>query len=460
VEFLNDFYDAATKKDRNAYFRGVTFEAPGDRAVAADRDTLRKWIDTLGLKLQRRPLDEGDRVKLNALADMVLNDGGSTLDALRLACEAMLVSSKFLFRGGATPGGAVENGTVPVDEFTLAARLSYFLWGSTPDDELLQLAQKGELRKHLDAQIARMIGDWKGWAMTENFAGQWLQLRDVDLVAPSTRRYPEFNGKLAQSMKKESQLFFDHIYRNNRSVLEFLDSDYTFADERLSNYYELPEKVKGQEFKQVSLAGTPRGGILTQASILTITSHPNRTSPVKRGKFLLENILGTPPPPAPQDVPAFREDRGSKVQGTLRQRFEAHRANPSCASCHAFLDPMGFAFENYDAIGRWRDHDNGQPVDVSGKLLTGQSFAGAAELRKVLVNDRKNEFTKCLVENLLTYALGRGLDYPDKLFVKQIAQNAAASGFKFQDIVKEVVNSVPFQRMRAPSAESKTAGSE
>lgn len=451
VEFLNDFYDAKGKKDRNAYFNSATLEASGDRGSTVDRETLRAWIDAIGLKAMRRPLDEADRQKINTLADMVLQDGGSMVDALKLACEGMLVSSKFLFRGGATPSGAVENGAVPVDEFTLASRLSYFLWSSAPDDELLRLAQKGELRKNLPQQIARMIGDARAWALTENFAGQWLQLRDIELVSPDRRRYPEFSSKLASAMKKESQLYFDHIYRENCSVLEFLDSDYTFANDQLARYYGLPERVKSQEFEKVSLAGTARGGILTQGSILTLTSHPNRTSPVKRGKFLLENILGTPPPPPPQNVPAFREDRSARVQGTLRQRFEAHRANPSCASCHAFLDPMGFAFENYDAIGRWRDQDNGQSVDARGQLLTGQTFDGAQELRKVLVMERKDEFTRCLVENLLTYALGRGLDYPDKLFVRQIAGRAANNGYKFQGIVNDIIESVPFQRMRASS---------
>lgn len=463
IEFLNDYY-GGVGQDRNAHFKEITLDAPESSAVKVDVALLRRWIDWLGLKAMRRPLDETDRQKLNALADMVIADGGSPLDALKLATEAMLVSSKFLFRGGAEPVGQAEGGSVLVDEFTLASRLSYFLWSSAPDDELLKLAQKSELRMNLGAQVTRMIGDWKGWAMAEDFAGQWLQLRNMDLVSPDGKRYPEFSGKLAFEMKKESQLYFDHIYRGNRSVLEFLDSDYTFLNEKLAKFYNI-EGVKGNEFQKVSLQGTPRGGILTQGSILTLTSHPNRTSPVKRGQFLLENILGTPPPPAPQNVPAFREDRGAKVQGTLRQRFEAHRANPSCASCHAFLDPMGFAFENYDAIGRWRDSDNGQAVDATGQLLTGQKFLNAQELRRVLMAERKNEFTRCLVENLMTFALGRGLDYADKPFVKQITKNAADTGYKFQDLVKGVVESIPFQRMRvaatpAPAPAAKSAGAE
>ena len=455
IEFLND-YGGGPGKDRNAFIQQVILEPVNAKVLVPDREMVRKWIATLGLRIFRRPPDESDLQKLYAMADMVLADGGGPLEALKLATEALLCSPKFLFRGGAEPTGVAQNGSVLVDEYTLASRLSYFLWSSCPDDELLALAAKGELRKNLPQQLSRMIADWKGWAMAENFAGQWLQLRDVELVSPNGRLYPEFQGGIAGEMKKESQMFFDHIYRDNRSVLEFLDSDYTFLSEKLANFYSIPG-VKGKEFRKVSLAGTPRGGILTQGSILTITSHPNRTSPVKRGKFLLENILGTPPPPAPQDVPAFREDRGARVEGTLRQRFEAHRANPSCASCHAFLDPMGFAFENYDAIGRWRDKDNRQPIDATGKLLTGQAFDGAQALRKVLVEARKTEFTKCLTENLMTYALGRGLDYPDKPFVKDITKHAGETGYKFQDIIGAVVQSPPFQRMRVEGAK-KVAG--
>jgi hypothetical protein len=422
-------------------------ESTTDKLVVADRGALREWIDQLGLRVFRRPVEKADTDKLNTMADMIIADGGSTLDALKLVTEALLCSPKFLFRGGAEPAGTPENGSAPVDEFTLASRLSYFLWSSCPDEELLRLASAGDLRKNLPAQVKRMVGDWKAYAMAENFAGQWLQLRNIDLVAPNRRLFPEFEGGIAGEMKRESLTYFDHIFRENRSVLEFLDSDYTFLNEKLARFYGIPG-VKGREFRKVSLADTPRGGILTHGSVLTLTSHPNRTSPVKRGQFVLENILGTPPPPAPQNVPAFREDRGARVEGTLRQRFEAHRANPSCASCHAFLDPMGFALENYDAIGRWRDTDNRQPIDATGKLLTGQTFNGAKELRKVLVEARKNEFTKCLTENMLTYALGRGLDYPDKPFVKEIVKQAAGSGYKFQDIVLGVIQSPPFQRMR------------
>jgi hypothetical protein len=446
IEFLNDFY-GGPGQDRNAVVHEVVLETKADKMMVANRETVRKWIDMLGFRTFRRPLDEADLAKLNTMADMVFADGGDAIDALKLVTEALLCSPKFLFRGGAEPMGAAENGSAPVDEFTLASRLSYFLWSSCPDEELLRLARNGELRKNLPAQVTRMVGDGKAYAMAENFAGQWLQLRNIELVSPNRRLFPEFEGGIGGEMKRESLTYFDHIFRENRSVLEFLDSDYTFLNEKLARFYGI-QGVKGKDFRKVSLEGTPRGGILTHGSVLTLTSHPNRTSPVKRGQFVLENILGTPPPPAPQNVPAFGEDRGRKVEGTLRQRFEAHRANPSCASCHAFLDPMGFALENYDAIGRWRDTDNRQPIDATGKLLTGQAFNGAKELRKVLVEARKNEFTKCLTENMLTYALGRGLDYPDKPFVKEIVKQVSGSGYKFQDVMMGVIQSPPFQRMR------------
>lgn len=445
VHFLNDFSENGA--DRNLNIHSVTIERLGSDVTVPTKAELPGWIDRLSLRLCRRPVGDAETKKLTALADMVLEDGGSPLDALKVVSEALLCSSKFLFRGGAEPVGEVVNGTVLVDEFTLASRLSYFLWSTCPDEELLVLAGKGELRKNLKPQITRMIKDWRGWAMAENFAGQWLRLRDVELVSPNRKTFPDFDISYATLMKKESQLFFDHIYRGNRSALEILDSDYTFLNEKLAEYYKIPG-VKGKDFVQVSLKGTPRGGILTQGSILTITSHPNRTSPVNRGKFLLENILGTPPPPAPQNVPPFKEGAG-KAEGTLRQRFEAHRSNPACASCHAFLDPMGFAYENYDGIGRYRQKDSGQAIDPTGKLITGETFQDAEQLRKLLVGNKKHDFIRCLVENLLIYSLGRGLDYPDKLYVKQISKIAEESEYRFQDIVVAVAESIPFQKMRA-----------
>jgi hypothetical protein len=448
VSFLNDLYVEKTKEDRNLHLHRVFIEGPLSQAAdLTGTENIKNWVSKLALKIFRKPLDASEINKLCALADAALKDGASQTEAVGLICEASLSSPKFLFRGGAEPTGEEKNGSVLIDEFTLASRLSYFIWSSAPDDELLQLASKGELRKNLANQVTRMIGDWKGWAMAEDFAGQWLQLRDVELSEPNRKLFPEMQGGMASLMKRESQFFFDHILRSNRSVLDFLDSDYSFMNEKLAKFYGIPN-VKGKEFKKVSLAGTPRGGVLTQGSILLLTSHPNRTSPVKRGKFVLEQILGTPPPPPPQNVPAFNEDRGAARKGTLRQRFEAHRANPSCAACHAFLDPIGFAFEHYDAIGRYRDKDNGEQIDSTGKLISGQQFDNAETLRKLMVTDMKKDFIRCLTENLMIYSLGRGLDYTDKPAKDEIMAKAEKSGYKFQDMILAVCESLPFQKMR------------
>ncbi|TLD69476.1 DUF1592 domain-containing protein [Phragmitibacter flavus] len=452
VGFVNDFY--LNGKDRNAYLEEVYIVGPtgSETAQVFEPAFAREWISRMGLKMFRRPVEAGDLNKLMGLVVMAQKEGASRQEAISLVLEAMMGSSKFLFNGAPDVAGPVGKGSALVNEFTLASRLSYFIWSSAPDDQLLELAGKGQLRANLKAEVKRMIGDWKGWALTENFAGQWLRLRDIELMSPHQRRFPEFyKGSLRRDMKKESELFFDHILRDNRSALEILDSDYTFMNETLAKFYGV-EGVKGSKFQKVSLKGTPRGGLLTQAGILALTSHPTRTSPVKRGQFLLENVLGTPPPPAPQNIPEFGEDRGAKVEGTLRQRFEAHRANPSCSSCHAFLDPFGFAFENFDAIGRWRDQDNKEAVDATGKLLTGEKFNGAAELRKLLVDLKRDDFTRTLIENLLIYSLGRGLDYPDKLFVRQLKEKAAEGEYRLQDLIVSVVESVPFQKMRATVA--------
>ena len=448
IAFTNDYYKDG--KDRNAYVHKVIIEsASAASSPAVGREAVKGWVGRLGLKIFRRPLDAAESGKLIALVEAVMKDGASDTEAIALVTEALLSSPKFIFIGGAEPAGKVENGSALVDEFTLASRLSYFLWSSCPDDELLKLAEAGELRKNFQAQLKRMLGDTKLQAMSDNFAGQWLQLRDIELVEPNKKRFPDFQLGLGPAMKRESQMFFDHILRGNRSVLEFLDSDYSFMNEKLASFYGI-KGVKGKDFRKVSLAGTPRGGILTQASILTLTSLPTRTSPVKRGKYVLEQILGTPPPPPPQNVPPIGD--GRELKGTLRQRMEEHRKNPACASCHAFLDPMGFAFEHFDGIGRWRDLDNGQAIDSTGKLISGQTFEGAETLRKVLVSEKKHDFVRCLSENLLVYALGRGLTYLDKPAKDAVIQRAEASGYKFQDMIAAVCESLPFQRMSEADA--------
>ncbi len=451
VWFLNDFYDEKTHQDRNFWLHQFTVEGPIDQPAGIAATDVHPLIDKLGQRLFRRPLREDEKAKWHGLVDLGTKEGLQPMESLGYVLRGMLVSPAFLYRGSPQPVGDAQNGIALIDEYSLASRLSFFLWSSPPDDKLMQLAAKGELRKNLAAEVKRMIGDYRAWSLTEDFAGQWLQLRDIDLASPSERAFPDWKGGIAYAMKKESQTFVDHILRENRSVIEFLNADYTFLNDKLARYYGI-DGVKGDKYQKVSLQGTPRGGILTQGSILTLTSNPTRTSPVKRGKYLLENILGTPPPPAPGGVPPLDEQQARRSNLTLRQQFAEHRSNASCAGCHAFLDPMGFAFENYDAIGRWRDQEKKQPIDASGSLVRGQTFQNLADLRTILVRDMGDQFVKNLAENLLTYALGRGVEYSDKPTVEEILRKAKASGNRFQDIILAVCESVPFQKMRVNQA--------
>ncbi|GAA5140254.1 hypothetical protein GCM10023213_22580 [Prosthecobacter algae] len=447
IWFLNDFYDEATKADRNLWVHQVKLEGPVDQGGALAADAVPALVEKMGTRLFRRPMTADEKTKWQAFAELAIKEGEKPLGALSYVLEGMLVSPSFLFRGDPQPAGAVADGSALIDEYSLAARLSYFLWSAPPDDALLQLAAKGELRKNLPAQLTRMIGDWKAAALTEDFAGQWLQLRDMDIVSPDTKRFPEWKGGIAFSMKRESQMFFDHILRENRSVIDFLNADYTFADKKLAEWYGIKD-FQGEKFQKVSLQGTPRGGILTQGSVLTLTSGQTRTSPVKRGKYLLENILGTPPPPAPGGVPPLDETKVRKSKMTLREQFAEHRANTSCAGCHAFLDPMGFAFEHYDAIGRYREKEKDLPIDAAGTLVRGQSFQNMTELRTILARDMADDFTRNLAENILTFALGRGLEHSDKPAVKEIVRRTKEGEYKFHSLILAVVESVPFQKMR------------
>lgn len=447
VWFLNDFYDEKTRQDRNFWLHQFTIEGPLDQPSGIDNTALPALVEKLGTRLFRRPMLDAEKTKWLAFADLGIKEGLPPMETMGYVLRGMLVSPSFLYRGMPQPVGDAKNGVALIDEYSLASRLSYFLWSAPPDDRLLQLAAKGELRRNLAAEVKRMITDWRGASLTENFAGQWLQLRDMDIVDVDTSRFPEWKGGMGYLMKRESQMLFEHILKENLSVIAFLNADYTFVNDKLARFYGI-DGVKGDKYQKVSLQGTTRGGILTHGSILTLTSNPTRTSPVKRGKYLLENILGTPPPPAPGGVAPLDEKKASFGKLTLRQQLEEHRSNASCAGCHAFLDPMGLAFENYDAIGRWRDKDKNLPIDASGSLVRGQSFKDFSELRTLLVNEMSGQFVKNLTENLLTYALGRGLEYTDKPAVEEALRRAAASGNRFQDILLAVCESVPFQKMR------------
>jgi hypothetical protein len=293
-----------------------------------------------------------------------------------------------------------------------------------------------------------MIADPKAWALTENFAGQWLQLRSLRDFDPDPDQFKSFDEPLREAMRKESELFFDYILRNDRSILEFLSADYTFLNERLAKHYGVQE-IKGDEFRKTTLKDSPRGGLLTQASVLAVTSNPTRTSPVKRGKWILDNILGTPPPPPPPDVDQLPDDKeGVKLTGTLRQRMEQHRSKPMCASCHQRMDPLGFGFENFDAVGAWRDKEGDAPIDSSGVLPSGQSFKGPVALKTILTG-RKDLFARCLSEKMLTYALGRGVERSDRCVVDAISHDLDAHDYRFISLILAVVQSEPFQMRKA-----------
>jgi hypothetical protein len=401
-------------------------------------------------RLFRRPLTDQERQRWTGLARETLAAGEPPLSALRLILEGLLVSPGFLYHAVPQPVGPEMSGSRLVDEFTLASRMAYFLWSAPPDERLLKLAAEGQLRTQLPAEVDRMLTDWRARALTENFTGQWLQLRDLSNINPDYERFKEYY-RVQHDLKRETETFFENLILENRPVLDLLNGDYTFLNERLAKYYRLSDlKVQGDRLQKVSLAGTPRGGILTHGSVLAVTSTPTRTSPVKRGKFLLETILGTPPPPAPEGVPPIDERQGRKQKLTLREQLAAHRENPSCAGCHAFLDPVGFAFEHFDPVGRYRSEDNGKPIDASGQLVRGQQFQNLGDLRDILARDMAAPFTRNLAENLLIYALGRGTTYADRPALEQVVARTQEAGWKTRAMILALVESVPFQRMRSP----------
>jgi hypothetical protein len=316
-----------------------------------------------------------------------------------------------------------------------------------PDERLLGLAEQGQLRHEetLLAETRRMLADPRSRALAENFASQWLNLRGLDEIAPDPKRFPRFNAALRSDMRRETELLFDTVVRENRSLLELLDADFTFVNERLAAHYGLPA-VKGNDFRRVSLQGTTRAGVLTHASVLTLTSNPTRTSPVKRGKWIMENILGTPPPDPPANVPELSATQAAEPNASLRQALEIHRRDPNCAVCHQQMDTLGFGFENFDAVGRWRDRDGDHPVDAAGVLPDGSKFSGPGELVAIL-KEKKSEYIKTLSERMLTYALGRGMTPADRCAIDEIRRRVASDGYRATALVEAIVRSETF-RMR------------
>lgn len=413
----------------------------------------KKILANLTRNAYRRPVADTDLETLLSFYQRRRNDNGSFDAGIESALQFILASPEFLFRFEQDPGDLPADARYRVSDLALASRLSFFLWSSIPDEQLLTLAAQKKLHEPavLEQQVRRMLADAKSDALIANFAEQWLFLRNLKTVAPNLDAYPDFDDNLRQAMKQETELFFGSILREDRSLVDLLTADYTFVNERLARHYGIPG-IYGSQFRRVHVDDEARRGLLGQASILTVTSYPARTSPVQRGKWILTNLLGVPPQPPPPNVPELKEN--ADEPHSLRERMEIHRSNAVCAGCHKVMDPIGFSLENFDAIGRWRTSDDGARIDPTGTLFEGTRVDGPVALRKMLVA-RPETVVGVMTEKLLTYALGRGLDYQDMPAVRKIVHDAAANGFRFSSIVTGVVNSPPFQMRtkRAPTAE-------
>jgi hypothetical protein len=475
--------------------------APSDRRTYA-AEVLRNFT----ARAFRGPVDEETVEKLAGMAEREYSRAGISFEAgVSRAMVAVLASPRFLFRTEEVIANSPDGGHPLIDEHALASRLSYFLWSTMPDDELIELARRGELRRNLHAQVERMLADNRSNELVENFAGQWLEIRDIEGISIDERvvlardqgrsremeeartrfrelrdtlpeeRTPEeqaefervlaqfrqqfrrptvqLDGELRRAMRRETEMMLDYVLREDRSVLELIDSNYTFLNERLAGHYGVPD-VSGREMRRVALPpDSPRGGILTHGSVLVVTSNPTRTSPVKRGVFILDHILGTPPPPPPEEVPQLEdaEKEFTDREPTLREALELHRNHALCKSCHDRMDPLGLALENFNALGMWRDTERGLPIDAAGKLVTGESFSEVRELKRILTTERRFDFYRSLTEKLLIYALGRGLEYYDVQVVDEIVERLENQEGRFSALLSGVIDSAPFQKRRGPN---------
>jgi hypothetical protein len=363
---------------------------------------------------------------------------------IQFALERLLVSPDFLFRIEQDPRNAEPDSMYPVTDTELASRLSFFLWSSLPDDELLDLVERGELRDPgvLETQVKRMMSDSRSSGFIENFVGQWLYLRNLDGIYPDPAAFPEFDENLREAFQRETELFIDDQIRSDRSLRELLSADYTYVNERLAEHYGIP-KIYGNRYRKVMLEGAERGGLFGHGSLMMVTSYPNRTSPVLRGKFVLENLLGGPPPEPPPNVPALETSNDGK-QLTMREAMAMHRENPACRVCHAAMDPIGFSLENYDAVGKWRTQFAGQAIDASGLLPDGNTFDGPDGLRGLLL-ERPDDFVGTITEKLMRFALGRSLEYYDMPEVRGIVRAAREDDYRWSSVILGVIKSAPFQ---------------
>ena len=412
---------------------------PATGAACVDR-----ILTSLTRHAYRRPVTKADVEGPLRIFTQARTAGYTPLQSLQFAVATVLVDPQFLFRLERDPKPGTS---APITDVELASRLSYFLWSSTPDDELLKLGETNQLHVPavLDAQVKRLIADPKSSAFAENFAGQWLETRSLDAVKRDAKKFPAWNTELKEAMRTETRMFFEAVMRDDRPISDFIDGKYTFVNELLARHYGI-DGVTGPDFRRVELKGDERSGVFTQGSVLTVSAYPTRTSVVLRGKYLLENVLNAPPPPPPPDVPALNE-AAVGVATSLRQQMESHRADALCASCHSKMDPLGFALENYDAVGKWRTEDGKFPVDSSGKFPNGKEFKGPAEM-KSLLKDNMPEFTRCVAEKMLTYALGRGVESFDRLTLQDLVRQTAQHDYKMQNLILGIVHSTPFQQRR------------
>ncbi len=406
----------------------------------------KKILTALARRAFRRPVSDADVTPLLSFFEQGKQEGDFDT-GIQHAIEAMLVSPDFLFRIERDP--KTSAGVYRLSDIELASRLSFFLWSSIPDDELLALAEQGKLKSPvvLQQQIRRLLSDPRSQAFVKNFGGQWLHLRNLETATPDPEIFPGFDDNLRVAFSRETELFFESILRENRSVTDLLDADYTYLNQRLAEHYGI-RGVYGPQFRRVALTAAQRatrGGLLGQGSILTVTSYPNRTSVVQRGKWILENLLGSPPPPPPPDVPDLKPKSSDGRLLSMREQLDVHRANAVCASCHARMDPIGFALENFDGVGKWRTKDAGLPIDTTGKLPNGKVFTGAPELKKILLTDHREEFIATVTEKLLTYALGRGLEGYDAPAVRDIMRVSAKDNYRLSAMIAAIINSKPFQ---------------
>jgi hypothetical protein len=421
------------------------------KTSADEEPCANKVLSTLARRAYRRPVTNEDTEILMDFYRAGQSDGGFEA-GIRRALERILIDPDFLFRLEIDPPNVAPAAAYRISNVELASRLSFFLWSSSPDDELLDLAVRGRLNDPavLERQVRRMFGDGRSKALVDNFASQWLTLRALPASAPNPDLFPDFDENLREAFQRETELFLTSQLHDDRSVTDLVTANYTFVNERLARHYQIPN-VYGDQFRRVSISTQMRRGLLGQGSILTVTSYGNRTSPVLRGRWLLENILGTPPPPPPQDVPPLTEKGEDGKLLSMRERMEQHRKNPACASCHVRMDPLGFALENFDAVGQWRTTgEGGAPIDVSGALPDGTQFQGPGGLQQLLLSHRE-DFVATVTEKLLTYALGRGLEYYDMPTVRAITRQAAAHDYRWTSIILGIVKSTPFQLRRSAS---------